>query len=702
MIQKIKNVLTGSQSIPLAILLLCVVSFGLVAFEVGHYWDDWFYAYFFHFFDPSEYWEAFQEDRPLASWIFSITTHLVGDGTARWQIFALFARWVTGLSFWGLLSVLWPGRTRSNAIAALLFVVYPGFRQQHIAILYSNWLLILGLFILSLGLMLWSVRKGGKFSKYGIHWPLLMISVLLSGYSMGAVEYFFGLELLRPLLLWIVLSEAIPDWRPKIKRLGMAWSPYLVVMGIFLFWRMTNKSARGTITFFDNLRTAPFESLINLVRQIISDTYEVSVLAWGKVINFQLMSGYGSGPMVGVSLVIIITAIFAIFYLSHLQNVQMEKSHRVTKASNWSLQAIALGVVAIFLGGIPFWMTSLQVTLQFPRDRFTMSMMIGVALLTAGIIEAAGNIEKFSVFSRGFLAKIPIQAVLAGIVLGLAAGMHFQVGLSYRKEWVDQKDFFWQLTWRIPGLQPGTALLITDVPFPYDSDNALFAPVNWIYGSDPSQRELPHYYYNIESHLSRGLPALTADTPIRIRYRFLNFRGGVSKAVFVIYRPPACLKLVDPYLDQHLPSKPRFFREGLPFSDPSLVIADASPPARPPEIIFGDEPEHGWCYDYQKADLARYLGDWQHVVSIGDLSLEGKVFNRTNVSEMIPFIQGYANVGRWDRAAQLSIQAFRIWDNMKLMLCKVWSDLALETPATLDRQSALDEIEKTMACHLQK
>jgi hypothetical protein len=188
-----------SSSVPIALLVLCLVSFGLVVSQVGLYWDDWFYSYFNRFFGAADFWEAFQEDRPLASVLFFLTGKLVGGQILNWQIFAVATRWLACLAVWWTLSAVWPGKTRQIATVTLLFAIYPGFRQQHIAILYSNWFIVMALFMTSLGAMLWAVRKPGWF------WPLFL-SLPLSGFSMAAVEYFFGLELL-PRCFWLALDK---------------------------------------------------------------------------------------------------------------------------------------------------------------------------------------------------------------------------------------------------------------------------------------------------------------------------------------------------------------------------------------------------------------------------------------------------------------------------------------------------------------
>ena len=675
-----------SSSVPVVLLVLCILSFGLVASQVGFYWDDWFYSYFNRFFGAADFWEAFQEDRPLASGLFYLTGRLVGGQPLSWQIFALATRWLACLAVWWTLNALWPGKTRQIATVTFLFALYPGFRQQHIAILYSNWFIVMAFFMASLGAMSWAVRKPGWF------WPLFLLSLPLSGYAMAAVEYFFGLELLRPIFLWLVLKDKYDNTRQRLQRAILYWIPYLAIMLAFLAWRMLSPSERGTITIFSDLAANPFKAIFNLLGIIIGDVFEVSVLAWAQVLDFSKLAGYGWTVILGVGVVIAITAGLVIFYLPRLNGAGEDTAAPGVRQS-WAVQAILLGLIAILLGGIPFWMTTLQITLHYPRDRFTMSMMLGTALLFAGLCELI-TLKRWP--------KVPARVVVLGVALGLAAGMHFQIGLNFRKEWIAQKDFFWQLTWRAPGFQTGTAVLTTDIPFPYDNDHSLLFPLNWTYDPLPTGRELKYMYYNVESHLSRGLDTLTEDTPIEISYRLNHFEGSFAQAVFVIYRPPACLKVIDPILDQNLPGKPQFFREALPFSDPSLINVNASPGAQPPDHLFSPEPDHGWCYSFQKADLARQQKDWQKIVELGDLALGNKRFDRNNVTEIVPFIEGYAHVGQWDKAMQLSLEAQSVWGNMRLMLCNVWADIAQTTASDPQQEATLLQAQETFECRPEK
>ena len=61
----------------------------------------------------------------------------------------------------------------------------------------------------------------------------------------------------------------------------------------------------------------------------------------------------------------------------------------------------------------------------------------------------------------------------------------------------------------------------------------------------------------------------------------------------------------------------------------------------PPSEIFGSEPQNGWCYYYQKATLARQMGDWQEVARLGNKALAEGYYPSDRV-EWMPFLQAYA------------------------------------------------------------
>jgi hypothetical protein len=338
------------------------------------------------------------------------------------------------------------------------------------------------------------------------------------------------------------------------------------------------------------------------------------------------------------------------------------------------------------LGGIPFWVTYLPIELRFPWDRFTLAMMLGASLLVAGLI--------LLIPGRDFM-----KIALMGVAVGLAVGFHVQQANLYRREWNLQKAFFWQLAWRAPAIQPGTALITAELPFTFFSDNSLTAPLNWIYAPENASRQMTYLLYAVESRLKLGLPRFEKGLPIRQPYRATSFEGTTSQVMAIFSEPPGCVKVVDPAVDARLPQKPNFIAELLPLSNPSLIEADPQEPARPPEAIFGPEPPHGWCYYFEKADLARQSGDWEQVAKLGNQALKlNERLYEVNAPELVPYIEGYARTGHWDRAQELTLQAERLTFRMRRMLCATWDRIEAEGLLDEEGQAAAAAMNAKLRC----
>ena len=83
----------------------------------------------------------------------------------------------------------------------------------------------------------------------------------------------------------------------------------------------------------------------------------------------------------------------------------------------------------------------------------------------------------------------------------------------------------------------------------------------------------------------------------------------------------------------------------------SQVMPERDPPQMPQ--FFGQEPVHNWCYDYQRASLARQQHNWSEVARLGDKALAAG-YAPQDMSEWLPFIEGYWNIGRDKDALYLS------------------------------------------------
>ena len=630
---------------------------------MGFYWDDWPFIWFAHALNPAALIEI-EIHRPLSGVVFAMGSFLLGENPLAWQGMMFLARWLSGLGLIWALQKLWPEQKSQILWVALFFLVYPGFRQQYVAVNTSRHLIPLILYLLSLGFMIWAVKMPEKY------WPYTVTALLLAFIQLLTTEYFFGAELLRPAFLWVALAPSTPS----LKKLSLSWLPYLLLLGLFFIWRLYFFDVGYyPINLLDALRVNPSLALAQLTQVISQDVVEVSVGAWSQVFRFPSPLFYSLRPVMYYWAVVLFVGFGLLVFLQRLpqENLKTQKK--------WAWQACAIGVLALFCGGWPFWaINELSIKLTLPWDRLTLPMALGVSLLLAGLVDLIGQRPK-------------IKVALVSILVSLAVGFQFINGLDFRRDWQLQKGFFHQLIWRIPALKPNTLLLNNQLPS-ISTDNSLTAAFNWLY-APPLQAgdPLPYMLINADLRLGKSLRTLDLDTVLEKNYRVFPFSGSTSQAIVIYYAPPACLRVLDPMIDPLHPHLAEVFVQALPLSQTQNILT--APVRASPSIphLFGLPDEGSWCYFYEKADLARQTGDWDTIVALS-FSAPFQTLQAQNAPELIPFIEAFAHMGKWAEARQYSQKALQLDPLIHPMLCNNWARVSTalnQTPETTEIQAAI-------------
>ena len=132
-------------------------------------------------------------------------------------------------------------------------------------------------------------------------------------------------------------------------------------------------------------------------------------------------------------------------------------------------------------------------------------------------------------------------------------------------------------------------------------------------------------------------------------------------------------------------------------SDPSLITNQSQ--AKIPRV-YGPEPVHDFCYYFEKADLARQLGDWDTVAKLSETALSVKD-HQYNAAEQFVFIEGYAHQTEWTKAVELSRTAYDSAPQfVGPMLCQLWKRIGAETGQSVERSAAFGKIRIMIACDL--
>ena len=361
---------------PLILLLVSVLSYGILIPWLGFYWDDWPYAYLNHLLGPTGFPTFVASDRPFSAWIFMATTWLFGEHPLGYHLLALVLRWLTAVLVWWSLRQVWPKRSREIGWIALLFAVYPGFKQQPIALIYNHHFSVLALFLLSLGGMILAVRK----PKW--YWPLTILS-MAGAASMFSIEYFFGLEFLRPIFLWLVIGETTAAKRTRLKQTLLHWLPYLAVMVTFLVWRVFIFKFP---TYQPDLITAAPQALPEtFFPKVVRELFSAGLLAWITTVFPQGLSSAGIKATLVYAALVGASTILLVFFLVRSETSPTKELDN-KEQRQWGIQCTIIGLLALVSAGIPTWVNNLPVRLLFPWDRLTLVFMIRSSMFLVALL----------------------------------------------------------------------------------------------------------------------------------------------------------------------------------------------------------------------------------------------------------------------------------------------------------------------------
>lgn len=662
-------------TVPIVVLITGLLAYGILLDKMGFYWDEWPFLWFNHAFGQAGVLKYFDTLRPFLGYLYAATLPVFGTNPFIWQIFGMITRCLAGLSLWWALRKIWPMRLWTISAVVVLFGLYPSFSQQFISIMWSHLFIILALFFLSIGLMVKSVAVVKQY------WFLMIAAVVLSSISIFTTEYFFGLELLRPLILFIIFEETGKSIGQRIRTAIIHWIPYLIMMGIYLYWRIAvYKFPTYQPEFFNNFLANPWIAMINLLIKIGTDLKSVIFDSLVRLLQNPIGDGYG---LVSIKIYWMLVFIVCVVISGYFYFLKPDNDGKVSFRI-WPFPILFLGVVGLLFAGIPFMVTSLPVNLGFPNDRFTLPYILGASLLIIGLVELLQS-------------KIFTKAILVGTLVGLSIGVQYQNASSYWNDWNIQNNFLWQMYWRAPAIEPGTLIISEKLPHYFESDNSLTAALNWMYAPDYSGGDLPYLLSYGSVRINTGVLSFNPDTPIHQNYKVTDFHGNTSQAVVLYNKLPGCVRILNAERDKRLPALPTTILKALPLSRPELISSDPATIFSPP-VFLGQEPIHGWCYYFEKADLAGSHADWEQVANLGDQAF--LLENRKNEpEELIIFIEGYAHTGEWEKAVNLTREAFQKDPLLDKSLCLSWGRIERNVNLSETGENARREIFKLIGCN---
>jgi hypothetical protein len=282
---QMKSARFKARSIPIVFAIVTVLAYGLLLPFTGFYWDDWPFAWIAKFLGPADFIPAFHGFRPFLGPIFFITTSLIPTNPLLWQIFALVIRCLSGLAAWFALNQIWPNHKRQVLVAALLFLVFPGYSQHWVALTHINqeWIPLL-FYLISFGFTARALRNPGHYLTYTIFALLFMFAGLFP------TEYFAGLEPLRFIFIWVIISEGTRAFRPRMIQTFKRWWPYLLVWLADAAWLVYYYKSGAYISYDVTAAQAPTVALDNALFVFADALWKAGLYVWAQVLVLTLQT----------------------------------------------------------------------------------------------------------------------------------------------------------------------------------------------------------------------------------------------------------------------------------------------------------------------------------------------------------------------------------------------------------------------------
>jgi hypothetical protein len=636
--------------------------------KFGFYRDDWYVLWVGRAFGPQSIIRLFAFDRPFVGYIYSWTYQLLGENPLNWQVYSLCIRIIGALGFLWLLRRLWPNQKIATTTAAILMFVYPGFLQWANASTKSNHLTTYTLAILSICLTAASLQTKKSGRKL-----LFALGALLSAVGYWFLyEYMIGLEGLRlaiiALLIW---RQADQSWKSNMVRIIRIWLPYLFLIALHLAWRLfvfeSGRQGMNVDLALSAYESSPLRTILKRSLDLGIDVIDAVLSAWVIPINSITFKLESRDLLASGILSLIAIAVFSTYFFSVSNRSLVESPTQDNRRD--TLEILIFGATGVLAALIPVIAVGRDIRWESGFDKYTLHASTGVAIFIVGAVSCC--------------VKSKLKFILYTLLIMIAIATQYGNSVQWAEFWEDQRELWWQLSWRAPQLKEGTVLLIEPPGQQFYEDYEVWGPANLIYDLSGDTLRIRSEVFTPQT-LEKIRVGQTESSGLR---EILEFSRSYLNSL-IITRPErtTCWHVLDGN-DPVFPQQ----TSGMLYTVVRLSKIDQidvyGPQSIPPTHIFGAEPEHQWCYYFQSASLEAQRQNWGTVAALADEALDAG-FKPIDRSEWLPFLKGLVMVGRNDDAEEMALW-IRDIGTIRHRQCDYLSETALPDPA---RQAYLREI----------
>jgi hypothetical protein len=627
------------------------------------YRDDWYYIVDRMKGGPQTFNQMFSIDRPIRAYFFEAYFRLFGVEPLPYHLATYAWRILLGLATYTFFSLLWPKQRRVALLMTLLFMIYPGYTRWMEGIEDQPKVVSLLLMSISYGLTILALRSSGIWSKAAF-WA----GAIISGWGyIALVDYAMGMEVFRFLIVMILILRD-GQWKGWVQS-GLAFtrraSPGFLILGGYLFWYkflFNNQRPETDITLqLGKVATSPIAGLTNWFIKYVQSVGNSAIVAWGgyavqdffKLNSSQILNG------LLVSAMITGCVTFVLAWHHKTDPEQKQNSPTNNRGLPWQIEALIIGGLGVLGGAAPVVMANRAIEFGI-LSHYGLPTSLASATFLVGLF--------------GLISSQRLRVAFVTIVIFIASLTQFAVSTKTVNEEKILSNFWHQVAWRVPTIREATSLLVNYPSVTIGEDvDFVHGPANFIYYPE-TVNELPvryklfalkQYAWTSKEFIAGG----KNKDGYRSHYGIIDY-----SAILVMSQstPDSCVHVVD--------QKSPWFS----FNDPDSILIvgqhsnirnvqmkEPGPKLNP--NIFGPEPEHGWCYYYEKADLALQQKDLEQVLAIR-AEIEKQQLSPAEPLEWMPFLQTYAQLGDEksfvDTASKMNQSSFA-----RVQVCNVMSNM---------------------------
>ena len=604
--------------------------------RLGYYRDDWNNLFNAYTQGSQMLIQHYASDRPLDGYLLRYAFDILGYNPLPYLFINLIFRFLSGFFFYRSILVVWRNLKFPAFVATALFLVYPGFLRQVDGIAYLPHQFAMTCMMASIWLSLVALQGRAVGAKVAF----TVFSIALSILGMFLMEYYLSLEAFRAGLFYCYFYNRTAGGKIKVSfKTLKAFLPWVLGIVIFMVWRglVFEASRAGT-----DLKPIIQEFLAHpkyigaiWLQKLMHNWFKALFGSWvipthASLNNLTVKMFWGSAAWALIPAVVFTIGFVLLMPERRRTGSAAEENTVVRVKANWRHQWLGLGSLSALLILLPLIIAGREINFSSSLDRFGYPSSYSAILFLVGLMASIeGKWFKIFLFAGIMWAAATVQTVNKN---------------NYIAQTETVNDFWWQLSWRAPGIKPGTLVIPSISGFPAEEDYELFVPIHLIYHPDED-------HVVIGSDLINQIAVKNAKMGIvddrKVREIFLQ--KDYSR-LLALSKPgdKSCLHVIDGRSPVYSSGEWSRIQGVGSFSQIDLIQTDVEP-VTVPEAFFGPEPEHGWCYYYQMMSISQQNEDWEETARLADEALAAGLHAEDAV-EWLPLVQSYAYTGRFDEA----------------------------------------------------